>query len=109
EWGSEARAPPPRPRCGTGRRHGKPGLESTKVRVALNALGFDRFAKRVGLERQDAGARESPEQHGVRLGAVLARERQRVEGDEALREGARRGLQLVDRIDAASGHDLLVD
>src|SRR5262249_22043161 len=38
EWGSEATRPLPPPRCRPGRRHGKPGLESTKVRVDLNAL-----------------------------------------------------------------------
>ena len=40
---------------------------------------------------------------------MLARERQRVERDEPLREGARRRVQLLDRKDPAAGHDLLVD
>jgi len=89
--------------------HREPGLEATEVGVHLNPFGADRLAIRVAAERQGAGAGERAEQDRVRLGPVLAGERQRVERDELLRKGAGRRLELLDRIDAASSRDLLVD
>src|SRR5206468_4277786 len=74
---------------------GEPGLEAAEVCVHLYALGLDRVAIRVDANRQDAGARQRAEQHGIGLGPVLAGERQRVEGVERLREGPRGGLEVL--------------
>ena len=63
----------------------------------------------VGSDRKRPGTGQGPEEHGIGLSAVLAREGERVEGDQLAREGAGRGVEALDRIDPAARRDLLVD
>ena len=84
-------------------------LEPREVRLHLDALLLDRRAVRVHADRQHAAARKRAEQDRIRLGAVFARQRERVERHEAPGERARRAEDVVRRVHAARRAHALVD
>ena len=110
EWGIERRSPRRRPARGVhavSEREAE--VEAGEIGLHRDSLGLDGLAERRLGDGDDARSRQRTEQNGVGLGTVLARQDQRVEGDEAMGGGLGRALQGFLGIDRAARGDLLVD